>query len=212
MASQICGVAVVIVANVAFIRCGWMVVGLLKAVRNYRRASATRWGLPELLTWPEMFLLAGISTFLFVGRGVPANVTTSALVAAVSGVLLAAAALILSFWAFFSLPTMSIGHYVLGSQPVVENGPYRWIRHPVYLGVLMIWFALALAFRSLTTFLIAAVYVVPAYLFYIRSEEQMMAGAYGASYVDYCRRAGMLFPRLRRSVQAPEQSRAAAGC
>ena len=208
MEREIYGLAIVIVANVAFIRSGWCIVGVIRAVRNYRRASVTRWGLPELLTWPEMFLLAGISIFLFVDRTAPAEATTGELAAAVSGGLLAAAALILSFWGFFSLPTMSTGHYVLGSQPVVENGPYRWIRHPVYLGVLMIWFALALAFQSATTFLIAAVYVIPAFVFYIHSEEEMMADAYGASYGDYCRRTGMLFPRFRRSSQTPIQPQA----
>jgi protein-S-isoprenylcysteine O-methyltransferase Ste14 len=88
---------------------------------------------------------------------------------------------------------------VLKEQSVVETGPYGWVRHPIYLGVFLIWLALALAFRSVATLLLTVVYVIPAYLVYIRSEEEMMAGAYGAAYADYCRRVGRLFPHVRRA-------------
>ena len=38
-------------------------------------------------------------------------------------------------------------------------------------------------------------YVVPAYFFYARDEEQMMASEFGRAYTDYAGRVLMLFPR-----------------
>jgi protein-S-isoprenylcysteine O-methyltransferase Ste14 len=197
MASEIYRLALYIVADVSFARFGWIVVGLIRGRGNYRRATGKRLGLVELMTIPEAFVLAVITYLLFINRTVPAHVGGAALLAAVSGAALAALGLVISVWAFLSLTTMSVGHYVLKEQAVVEKGPYRWVRHPVYLGVFLIWFAVAITFQSTSTFLIAALYVVPAYALYIRSEEQMMAASYGAQYVNYCRRVGMLIPRPR---------------
>ncbi len=145
---EIYTVATLVVADVSFVRFGWIVVGALGALRNY------------------------------VGLG-------------------------LSVWSFLSLPTVSVGPYVLKEQPVVETGPYGWVRHPIYLGVLLIWLALAFAFRSVVTLLLTVAYVMPIYVVYIRSEEEMMAEAYGAAYADYCRRVGRLLPRVRRTTMPP---------
>jgi len=147
-----------------------------------------------------MFVLMGVTLYLFVNRTTPSNVAGLTLLAALVGVALALVAVVVSAWAFVSLPTVSTGHYVLNAQPVVQKGPYRWVRHPIYLGVFLIWLALALAFGSVFTFLLAALYVFPAYILYMRSEEQMMAASYGAEYTSYCRKTGMLFPRLRRGA------------
>ena len=197
MASDVYTLALLVVANVSFARFGWIVVGALRAFRNYRKATAVRLGWRELVNWAEPPLLFAITCFLFANRRTPAQVDLAALLTVVSGAVLAAVGLALSVWSFLSLPTVSVGHYVLKEQSVVETGPYGWVRHPIYLGVFLIWLALALAFRSVATLLLTVVYVIPAYLVYIRSEEEMMAGAYGAAYADYYRRVGRLFPHLR---------------
>jgi len=50
MAVEIYKLAILIVASVSFARFGAIIVGILRAFRNYRRASATHWGLVELMT------------------------------------------------------------------------------------------------------------------------------------------------------------------
>src|SRR5208282_4543892 len=99
--------------------------------------------------------------FLFVNRSTPTRIDVPTLIAAVSAAAMAATGLALSVWSFFSLPTVSVGHYVLREQSVVETGPYGWVRHPIYLGVILIWLALALAFRNIATLLLAIGYVIP---------------------------------------------------
>ncbi len=200
MAVELYKLAILIVVGVSFARFGAIIVGIIRGFRNYRRASVTRRGIVELVTWPEMLVLMGVTLYLFVNRTTPSDVTGIALFAALAGMALALVALVVSAWAFVSIPTVSTGHYVLKAQPVVQKGPYRWFRHPIYLGVFLIWLALALAFGSVFTFLLAALYVFPAYMLYMRSEEQMMAASYGAEYTSYCRKTGMLFPRLRSSA------------
>jgi protein-S-isoprenylcysteine O-methyltransferase Ste14 len=98
-------------------------------------------------------------------------------------------------WTFLSWPTLFAGHGVLVDQGLVTRGAYGWVRHPVYLGAFFIWVGLALAFSSGMTFAIVVLYVIPAYVLYIRSEERMMLQSFGHPYDDYRRRVPMLIPR-----------------
>ena len=85
---------------------------------------------------------------------------------------------------------------------LVTDGPYRFARHPTYLGGFLIWLSPAVGFPSLVTLLVALVYVVPAYVRYARSEEVMLSRAFGAAYAAYSSRVGMFFPKLGNAGRA----------
>ena len=69
----------------------------------------------------------------------------------------------------------------------------------MYLGILLLWFGIALAFQHAILLLVAVGYVVPVFLLYIRSEDRMMAAEFGAEFEAYRRRVGSLLPRIRHS-------------
>jgi len=52
-------------------------------------------------------------------------------------------------------------------------------------------------FLSYVVAAITALYVIPAYLLYIRSEERMMVDTFGDQYARYRGEVPMLLPRLR---------------
>jgi protein-S-isoprenylcysteine O-methyltransferase Ste14 len=123
---------------------------------------------------------------------------------AAAGGVLALLAVVLMLWALRAFPALSTGHYVLPEQQIVCSGPYRLVRHPLYLAAFAIWVALAISFASRFALAASLLYVVPAYLFYIRSEEQMLLGHFGDAYRTYQRRVGMLFPRWPRRASPSE--------
>jgi len=112
-------------------------------------------------------------------------------------VLLSVAGAALWLWAFATIPGLSSGHYVLPEQTLITRGPYAKIRHPIYLAVIVLWLSVAAAYASISMLVVALLYVVPAYAFYARSEEQMMVDHFGSAYRQYQQQTGMLFPRLR---------------
>jgi protein-S-isoprenylcysteine O-methyltransferase Ste14 len=80
-------------------------------------------------------------------------------------------------------------------QPIIENGPYRWVRHPSYAGALITVAGVLLCstnYLSLTTFVL----VVAGYAYRIRVEEQVLADDLGQPYRDYMRRTKRLVPYL----------------
>jgi protein-S-isoprenylcysteine O-methyltransferase Ste14 len=54
-----------------------------------------------------------------------------------------------------------------------------------------------LCFLSYVAAAITALYVIPVYLLYIRSEERMMLDTFGDQYARYRGAVPMLVPRLR---------------
>jgi protein-S-isoprenylcysteine O-methyltransferase Ste14 len=80
---------------------------------------------------------------------------------------------------------------------LVTNGPYRWVRHPLYLALAIAVIAITLltanAFLALTG--TAAFLVVVART---SIEEQKLIERFGSSYRQYMRRTGRFLPRIRQ--------------
>ncbi len=112
------------------------------------------------------------------------------------GVLLSAAGGALRLWPVFVLGNRFSG--LVAIQPghaLVTNGPYRFIRHPSYLGLLIGTVGWALAFRSGIGLLLAALNLAPL-IARIRAEEALLHSEFGAAYEIYRRNTSRLIPGL----------------
>ena len=72
------------------------------------------------------------------------------------------------------------------------NGPYRWARHPIYSGVILVVIALSVRSGSALTVVIGAVTLA---FFVVKStwEERRLAERF-PDYSDYAARTGRFFP------------------
>jgi len=67
---------------------------------------------------------------------------------------------------------------------IVRAGPYRWIRHPIYTGLLIAFLGSALA-RGEWRGLVAVLIVFAALWRKLRMEEAWLEGLFGPEYADY---------------------------
>lgn len=79
-------------------------------------------------------------------------------------------------------------------QTVVSTGPYEWIRHPAYSGLLLIVAGFGLSRGSLLSFAVCAVLPLPAVLWRIRVEEAELNRVLGHAYGTYETRTARLVP------------------
>ena len=77
-----------------------------------------------------------------------------------------------------------------------EIGPYRYVRHPFYLGYMVAFLGVALAFPSM---IVAGVCLINVGLFVymaLDDERVLLASPLGADYKSYKTRVGMFLPRI----------------
>lgn len=138
-----------------------------------------------VIFWQEapltLFSIQGFMRLLF--RGI--------FVLAVAGV--AWTVLSLGFFVNFRLQPMvdDLRGRQSSSSLITDRGPYRWVRHPLYLSsLLMIWSKPDLTLDRLLFNLVFTIWVVIAILF----EERDLVSTYGDSYRAYQRKIPMLIP------------------
>jgi len=200
MAQAVAQACLIVAALATWIRVAWCIAGFVRMFRNHSRAKVSHWGLVQLAVVPEAYLLGIAALFLWSNRE-PLAPTLAALAFPCLGALLSVAGLAVSIWTFVSFPSIETGHYVANGQQLVLRGPYAWVRHPTYLGVLLLWFGLAVAYRSVAILLVACVYTA-IYEVYARREENMMFAAFGEAYDHYCSRVGRLLPKSWRPFRS----------
>jgi protein-S-isoprenylcysteine O-methyltransferase Ste14 len=76
---------------------------------------------------------------------------------------------------------------------IVERGPYRWLRNPMYMGHLIFLLGLALVLRSWIAAIVLAAHAVWFDL-RVREDEARLASLFGDAYRDYCRRVKRWIP------------------
>jgi protein-S-isoprenylcysteine O-methyltransferase Ste14 len=80
-------------------------------------------------------------------------------------------------------------------KTLVIRGPYRWVRNPMYLAVLLVILGQALLFRSLLLVGYALLFWVVVHTFVIGVEEPSLRGKFGSDYDTYLHRVPRWIPR-----------------
>jgi protein-S-isoprenylcysteine O-methyltransferase Ste14 len=81
------------------------------------------------------------------------------------------------------------------TDEMVKGGPYRWVRHPLYLSMLITLLGIALAFRSLWGVVGVVVFFLPAVVYRARLEEEALAQKFKRDWDDYAERTSFLIPK-----------------
>jgi protein-S-isoprenylcysteine O-methyltransferase Ste14 len=105
------------------------------------------------------------------------------------------AGMLLRLWAVRTLGRLFTTTVVVRhEQAVVTSGPYRFVRHPAYLGVLILSGGFGLALGDLASATVMVVLPALGLMWRIRMEETALGKGLGDSYIEYCRGRARLVP------------------
>jgi len=82
-------------------------------------------------------------------------------------------------------------------KELVVAGPYRYVRNPMYLGVVLVLAGESLVFASPTMLRYAALILLAFHLFVVYYEEPHLRGRFGDAYTDYCRSVPRWLPAVK---------------
>jgi protein-S-isoprenylcysteine O-methyltransferase Ste14 len=76
---------------------------------------------------------------------------------------------------------------------LIVEGPYRWVRHPIYTGLILMFLGTALGVGEWRGVLAVAIATI-AFWHKLRLEETVMRGQFGDAYARYAERVRALIP------------------
>ncbi len=128
-----------------------------------------------------------------------ASFTVAAPIVIVLGALAALAGAVLRVWGAAYLGYSTVHHGEMQAGAVMADGPYRYLRNPLYLGGWCMMIAVSLLMTpSGAVFTVALITVF--YLRLILGEEAFLAAQLGQPYEKYLCAVPRLIPRLRGSL------------
>jgi protein-S-isoprenylcysteine O-methyltransferase Ste14 len=114
------------------------------------------------------------------------------------GIGLGALGLLLRLWALLVMRERYTRTLLVhGGHKIERGGPYRFVRHPGYLGSLLCLNAIALASGNAAAFAASIAATLAAYSYRIRVEDVMLVAAFGAAYESYRKEIDALVPSFR---------------
>jgi protein-S-isoprenylcysteine O-methyltransferase Ste14 len=107
----------------------------------------------------------------------------------------------LLLYCIFEFAWVGLGTLAIIDPPrlLVGRGPYRYVRNPMYLGVVSVLIGEAIAFRSRFLPGYALAFLICVSLFVRFYEEPTLREKFGDSYRQYCATVPRWLPRLPRS-------------
>ena len=100
-------------------------------------------------------------------------------------------------WAVFVLGRFfTVDVRVHPNQTVVDRGPYRWVRHPAYSGLVLFFVGVGLAVSNWASLIVLALVPTAGLLVRIHSEERVLIAGLGEEYRRYAAGRPRLFPGI----------------
>lgn len=115
------------------------------------------------------------------------------------GAVLGVGVMPLMYWLFSTIGD-NISETVLTkeSHELVTNGPYRWVRHPLYAVAPLMLIAVSLLAANWFIGGMTVIALVMIVLVVVPKEEANLIETFGDDYRAYMKRTGRLLPRLRK--------------
>jgi len=85
---------------------------------------------------------------------------------------------------------------VTENQRIIEGGPYKVVRHPGYLGIILLYTGFGVAAANWIATAAIAGFTLTAYAYRITREETMLIAAFGFRYEEYMARTRKIIPGI----------------
>ena len=135
----------------------------------------------NLIPWPMSGLLTQ-------------RLTPESTAVVLGGAVLTAAGMLFSVWARLTLGRNWSGTVTIKQDhELIQRGPYRIVRHPIYTGMLLAMLGTAFIYGIARCF-VGVPFVGLAFWLKVQIEEQFMVQQFGAQYVHYRQQVRALIP------------------
>jgi protein-S-isoprenylcysteine O-methyltransferase Ste14 len=116
----------------------------------------------------------------------------------VAGMVIGAAGAVVALWCIFTFASIGRGTPAPFDPPrrLVIQGPYRFVRNPMYIGVGLALAGAALFYKSWPLLGYTGLFLLATHLFVVCYEEPTLRQTFGQEYEAYCSRVRRWWPSV----------------
>ena len=105
--------------------------------------------------------------------------------------------IVLTAICFFEFAIIGQGTFIHFDAPkkFVATGTYKYVRNPMYLGVLLIFIGYALLYHSISVMLLSLLLFVLAHIVIVFVEKPTLKNKFGDDYTNYKKSVGRWLPK-----------------
>lgn len=170
--------------------CLWLSQPAFSTQDTKRDVSSDRFSILVILIMSSLSVVAGVSEWAYMN-----NAVESSLAWTIVGAALLAGGIAIRVWAIQTLGKhFTATATLLNDHQLVKSGPYRWVRHPSYLGAFMAITGAPVFLNAWFAALAAVIFMSIAYYLRIGVEEKMLSSYFGNQYLDYKKTTKRIIP------------------
>lgn len=115
-----------------------------------------------------------------------------------AGIVVGGAGAVLALWCILAFALVGKGTPAPFDPPrkLVVQGPYQWVRNPMYIGAALALCGAAIFYRSVPLLGYLGVFLVATHVFVVRYEEPTLSRLFGDDYQAYRTNVRRWLPRL----------------
>ena len=170
--------------------CLWLSQPAFSTMEAKRDQQSDRSSIIVILIMSSLSVVAAVSEWAYAN-----NAIQSSLAATVAGLFLLAGGIGIRVWAIQTLGKHFTATVTLtNDHQLVRSGPYRWVRHPSYLGAFMALVGCPLFLNAYWAVLVAFIAMSIAYYLRIGVEEKLLSAYFGEQYRLYQQNTKRIIP------------------
>jgi protein-S-isoprenylcysteine O-methyltransferase Ste14 len=144
---------------------------------------------------PLFFVIAALATMV-IGWFTRSSFPISCEISKPVGEAIFLIGMIAFIWTIVHLKKAFLGDVAPVTENLITHGPYRWLRHPIYLCMIIVLVGIGIAFRSLWGIISVFAIFLLAVIHRARLEESALAEKFGSAWDEYANQTNFLIPFL----------------
>jgi len=114
------------------------------------------------------------------------------------GFFLVVAGMLIVVWATVHIKGAILGEVEAKLDVLVQTGPYRFVRHPVYLGMTIALFGVTVSLRSWLGMISVFLLFLPTEIYRAKLEEKALFRLFEGKWESYLSQTGFFLPIVRK--------------
>ncbi len=147
--------------------------------------------------WPSTLNFISASIVFLISFFIETKISMSKEILMKFGVIIVVFGMLIVVWATIYIKKAILGEIEPKLNILIKNGPYRFIRHPVYLGMTIAILGVPLSLGNWLGIIAVFLLFLPSEIYRAKLEEKKLAIKFGIEWENYVKQTNSILPFIK---------------